>query len=129
MQEEIFGPILPILPFENMDEVYSEVGKRDKPLSAYLFSSDKRIQEEFKVQVSAGGMTVNDVLVHLTSPYLPFGGVGQSGNGRYHGHYSFKAFSHEKSVLIRSFWLDIRARYAPYTKEKVQFLLRILGLK
>ncbi len=127
MQEEIFGPILPILKFENLDQAFNEIKKRDKPLSAYLFSKNKEVQKKFISEISAGGITINDVILHLSNPYLPFGGVGASGQGRYHGLYSFQTFSHQKSVLIRGFWLDIKARYAPYTAKKVKLLLRLLG--
>jgi aldehyde dehydrogenase (NAD+) len=125
MQEEIFGPLLPLLKFENLNSVFQEIKSREKPLAAYFFSGDKRKQEQFVAEISAGGITINDAFLHLASPYLPFGGVGGSGYGRYHGEYSFQTFSHLKSVLVKSTLFDLRARYAPYTEKKLR-ILRII---
>ena len=119
MTEEIFGPILPILSVESVKEALQLVNSRDKPLSLYVFSTDKTVAELFKAQTSSGSMVINDAVVHLSVETLPFGGnnpytqssllpqhfpgVGASGMGSYHGRYTFLTFSHEKSVLVRDF--------------------------
>ena len=113
MQEEIFGPILPVLTVENMVEAEEFVTAREKPLALYLFSERKAVQKRFMEHVSFGGGCVNDTIMHLAED-LPFGGVGRSGMGSYHGKYSFDTFSREKSVLMKGTWLDLPVRYAPY---------------
>jgi aldehyde dehydrogenase (NAD+) len=122
MQEEIFGPILPVLAFKSLTEVFGAVNLRPKPLAAYMFSSSAKYQSAFIQGISFGGGCINDVVVHLSNPYLPFGGVGESGMGCYHGKNSFKTFSHSKSVMHRYGILDLSARYAPYTEKKVRLL-------
>lgn len=111
MQEEIFGPILPILTYENLFEALEKINGRPKPLALYIFSESKQIQEHILNEVSFGGGCVNDTILHLSSPYLPFGGVGESGIGAYHGKNSFDTFSHEKSVLKQTTKFDIPYRY------------------
>lgn len=128
MQEEIFGPLLPLLKFENIDSVFNEIKKREKPLAAYLFSSGNQIPQRFVNEISAGGMVINDVLLHLASSYMPFGGVGGSGYGGYHGEFSFITFSHSKSVLVKSTFFDLKARYAPYTNRKLKLIRLLLGI-
>ena len=103
MTEEIFGPILPILTVNNVEEAVQLINSRDKPLSLYVFSTDKQVAELFKARTSSGSMVINDAVVHLSVETLPFGGVGASGMGSYHGRYTFTTFSHEKSVLVRDF--------------------------
>ena len=103
MTEEIFGPILPILTVKNVREALQLINSRDKPLSLYVFSADKNVAELFKAQTSSGSVVINDAVVHLSVETLPFGGVGASGMGSYHGRYTFLTFSHEKSVLVRDF--------------------------
>ena len=103
MTEEIFGPILPILTVNNAEEALQLINSRDKPLSLYVFSTDKKVAELFKARTSSGSMVFNDAVVHLSVETLPFGGVGASGMGSYHGRYTFTTFSHEKSVLVRDF--------------------------
>ncbi len=122
MSEEIFGPLLPILTFQNLAEAFTSVNSKPKPLSAYLFSRSSREQREFVEQVTFGGGCVNDVLIHLTNPHLPFGGVGASGMGSYHGKNSFLVFSHAKGVMHRAGFLDLAARYAPYSAWKLKLL-------
>src|SRR5699024_2968786 len=102
MQEEIFGPLFPVLTFTDMDQVIEEVQKRDKPLALYYFGENKEREKHVLTNISAGGVCVNDTLYHLANPHLPFGGVGPSGIGAYHGKYSFDTFSHKKSVLKQS---------------------------
>lgn len=124
MQEEIFGPILPIVNVADAYEAIKFINAREKPLSLYVFSSLKRIQNAFKEETSSGSMVMNDVIVHLSVETLPFGGVGASGMGGYHGKYSFLTFSHQKSILVRDFgaigeFLG-KTRYPPYFDWKVK---------
>ena len=114
MEREIFGPIFPILPFENLDEVIRLVNSKDKPLAIYYFSEDKNKIEKVLNSTSSGGVTINDTLVHVSSSYLPFGGVGNSGMGEYHGKYSFDLFSNKKGIMNRKTFLDLKIRYAPF---------------
>lgn len=114
MQEEIFGPILPVLTYRDLDEAFEIIARHPKPLAFYFFSSDKRLADRVMTSVSFGGGCVNDVAIHIANPHLPFGGVGASGFGAYHGRHSFTTFSHQKSVLFRSFNLDAKFRYPPY---------------
>lgn len=111
MQDEIFGPILPILEFEDLSEVIKEIRDYPKPLSLYIFSENKDVQQEVLNNVSFGGGCVNDTVYHFASPYLPFGGVGSSGMGAYHGKGNFDSFSHQKSVLKQTTLFDIPFRY------------------
>ena len=114
MQEEIFGPILPVLDFENLDDVIREINSRPKPLALYYFSRDKKQQEKILTRTSSGGVCINDTMEQIVSEYLPFGGVGASGMGSYHGRASFDTFTHTKSVLKKSFYFDVKMKYAPY---------------
>ncbi|MEH7612299.1 aldehyde dehydrogenase [Gottfriedia acidiceleris] len=111
MNEEIFGPILPVLSFESIREVISEINNKPKPLALYLFTENSSVKELIINSVSFGGGCINDTLIHITSPYLPFGGVGHSGHGSYHGIHSFKCFTHDKSVLDQTTKFDLSVRY------------------
>ncbi|KAL1533608.1 aldehyde dehydrogenase (NAD(+)) [Salvia divinorum] len=122
MTEEIFGPLLPIITVNDIRDGIDLITSKEKPLAAYIFTNDKKLKEDFVQRVSAGGIAVNEVTIHLTDPALPFGGVGESGMGTYHGKYSFEAFSHKKPVLYRGFTGEISARYPPYTTRKLKFL-------
>ena len=127
MSEEIFGPILPVIDFEKFDEVYSIIEQNPKPLAAYIFSKNKKLVGEFMARTQSGSAGVNETVMQIASPYLPYGGVGSSGIGRYHGKKSFDTFSNLRSVLIKSNLLDIRLRYPPYSMVKskiVRFLMR-----
>lgn len=126
MQEEIFGPILPILTYENLDEAIAFVNSRPKPLALYFFSRNAQHQRKILDQTSSGGVCINDILMHLAVAELPFGGVGMSGMGQYHGHASFETFSHHKSVLRRPFWGETNLRYAPYAN-KLPWIKRLFG--
>ncbi|PSO48111.1 MAG: aldehyde dehydrogenase family protein [Cyanobacteria bacterium SW_9_44_58] len=121
MQEEIFGPILPILEYDELESAIAQINERPKPLALYLFSKDKNKQNQILQETSAGGVTLNDTIIHIASTELPFGGVGESGMGAYHGKASFDTFTHYKSVTNRKFWLDIKLRYPPYAG-KFKFL-------
>lgn len=126
MQEEIFGPVLPVLPFDRLEEAEDFILDRPRPLALYLFSQDKAVQRRFVERVPFGGGCINDTILHLTNPRLPFGGVGNSGMGRYHGKYSFDTFSHVKGVLQSSSRVDLPVRYPPYTPEKMKLVRRFL---
>ncbi|MBD3562766.1 aldehyde dehydrogenase family protein, partial [Planktothrix sp. FACHB-1355] len=128
MQEEIFGPILPVITYNDLTEAISIVNDRPKPLALYFFSKNKDRQERILRETSSGGVCINDTIMHIGIPELPFGGVGDSGIGAYHGKTSFDTFSHQKSVLKNSFLVDMKLRYAPY-QGKLNLLKRILGLK
>lgn len=125
MQEEIFGPILPVLPFHSLDEAISFVNKRPKPLALYLFSRNSKHLKKLTDQISAGGVTVNDTIMHFTNAKLPFGGIGNSGLGSYHGKASFEAFSHFKPIMKRATWIDIPLRYPPFGN-KLRIVKKVL---
>lgn len=122
MKEEIFGPILPILSFTKFENVVKTIASKEKPLSAYLFSDDETEQETFLSDISFGGGCINDVVMHLSNDYLPFGGVGNSGFGSYHGKFGFLAFSHQKAILKRATWGEPDLKYPPYTAAKLKWL-------
>ncbi len=126
MEEEIFGPILPILEYTDITEAIALINSKPKPLALYLFTQNKNLQKQVLEQTSSGGVCLNDTILQVGVPSLPFGGVGDSGIGSYHGKASFDTFSHYKSVLKNSFWLDLNWRYAPY-KDKLSTLKRIVG--
>jgi len=125
MQEEIFGPLLPILPYRKLDEAIARIQQRPKPLALYLFTRSKTVEERIMREVSFGGGCVNDTILHLATPYMPFGGVGESGMGAYHGKHSFETFSHAKSVLKRWAKPDVPLRYAPYAG-KMKWIKKIM---
>lgn len=118
MQEEIFGPVLPVLTVDSMEEAYTFVRKRPKPLALYLFTEDEQTEQRFLRTASFGGGCVNDTIIHLATPYMGFGGVGDSGMGTYHGRKSFETFSHEKSIVKKYNWIDLPMRYQPYSPWK-----------
>lgn len=118
MQEEIFGPILPVLTFKTIDEAEQFVTKREKPLALYLFTTSKETENRILRNISYGGGCINDTIIHLATSHMPFGGVGNSGMGGYHGKYSFDTFSHKKSIVKKYNWIDLPIRYQPYTKGK-----------
>ena len=125
MQEEIFGPILPMLTYRSFDEAISFIRGREKPLALYIFSKDRRHISAVQQTLTYGGGCVNETVVHLSNPSMPFGGVGSSGMGSYHAKQGFDTFTHEKSVLRKALWLDIPVRYAPYD-DRLTRLLRLL---
>ncbi len=125
MRDEIFGPVLPVLEYDRISEVTSEINRHPKPLALYLFTNNKRVEEEVLGKVSFGGGCVNDTIIHLASSHLPFGGAGASGIGGYHGKWSFDTFTRQKSILKKSTMFDIKLRYAPYGN-KLKLLKRIM---
>jgi aldehyde dehydrogenase (NAD+) len=124
MQEEIFGPILPVLTYTSLDDAITQVNDGEKPLALYFFSGDKEQQEEVLRHAHFGGGCINDTISHLINPNLPFGGVGESGVGSYHGQSSFELFSNQKSVVHRGTWLDLPLRYPPYG-DRLAFIRRL----
>ncbi|WOL01522.1 aldehyde dehydrogenase family 3 member H1-like [Canna indica] len=128
MEEEIFGPFLPIVTVDDLEQSFDILNSKEKPLAAYLFTKNKNIEQKFVNTVSAGGMLINDTILHFTNPRLPFGGVGESGIGSYHGKFSFDAFSHKKPVLRRNFNFigEIPMRYPPYTPQKQTVLTGLM---
>ena len=122
MQEEIFGPLLPVIAYDSIDEALAFVNNREHPLALYLFSEDPALQKRVLASVPFGGGCINDTIVHLATSRMGFGGVGHSGMGSYHGKKSFDTFSHEKSVLQKSTRIDMPVRYMPYTPLKDRLL-------
>lgn len=122
MQEEIFGPILPVLTFESLDEAETFITDRPTPLALYIFSQDRSVQQRFVRYVPFGGGCVNDTIMHLATSHMGFGGMGASGMGQYHGRESFDTFSHKKSIVNKATWLDVPFRYAPYASWKHKFV-------
>lgn len=125
METEIFGPIFPILEFENLDDIIKKINDREKPLALYYFSSNKEKIKKVLNNTTSGGMVINDTLMHVSSAYLPFGGVGNSGIGKYHGKDSFYAFSNARAVVDRGTWYDVSLRYAPF-KNKLNLAKKIM---
>lgn len=126
MQEEIFGPILPVLTYTNLDEAISAVKKLPKPLSAYIFTSSSKNREKVLQQLSFGGGAVNDAVMHITNPKMPFGGVGHSGIGSYHGKAGFDCFSHHKSILDKATWLEFPFKYYPHSASRLKWIKRTM---
>ncbi len=127
MQEEIFGPVLPVISFNSLEEVVEKINQRPSPLALYFFSKSTKKLEQLQQKVSYGGGCFNDTLFHFGNHHLPLGGVGNSGMGQYHGKYSFYAFSHKKSMVLKSRYLDIPLRYPPY-EGKLKWLRRVFKL-
>lgn len=127
MKEEIFGPILPVISFTDLSAVLQEIKARPRPLSLYVFGKDSAIQQRILQDVSFGGGCINDVLMHITGSQLPFGGVGESGMGNYHGEAGFKTFSHFKSILKKPFWFEAPIKYPPYTNLKLKIIRVLFG--
>ncbi len=127
MQEEIFGPLLPIITYKNIDSAIEDIKKIPQPLSCYLFTKNKKLRHKILRELSFGGGAINDAVMHITEIDLPFGGVGASGMGSYHGEAGFKAFSHYKSILQKPFWFEPNLKYAPYTKTKLSIIKKLLG--
>lgn len=125
MQDEIFGPILPILTFTDISQAFNLVVDRPKPLALYLFTTSQQIKKHVSENISFGGGCINDTIIHLGNNNLPFGGVGESGISNYHGKYSFETFTHTKGILEKGNWLDINLRYPPY-KGDLSLIKRIL---
>ena len=126
MEEEIFGPILPIIEFDNINEVIDYVNKNEKPLALYYFSEDKLKVKYVLKHTTSGGVTINDTIIHVSNGNLPFGGVGNSGIGSYHGKASFDLFTHRRSVMERGTYIEFNIRFAPYSDKKLKFLKKVM---
>ncbi|MDP5134282.1 MAG: aldehyde dehydrogenase family protein [Paraglaciecola sp.] len=126
MQEEIFGPILVILTVDKIQQAIDIINDRPKPLALYLYTKDKNLEQAVLQQTSAGNVGINDGMMFMANPNLPFGGVGNSGMGAYHGQFGFDTFSHLKTVLKRSFWFDVALRYPPFNSTKLNWLKKLL---
>ncbi|XP_009355863.2 aldehyde dehydrogenase family 3 member H1 [Pyrus x bretschneideri] len=127
MQEEIFGPLMPIVTVEKIEDSFSVINSKPKPLAVYAFTNNEQLKKGFVDNVSSGGMLINDTVLHVSISGLPFGGVGESGMGSYHGKFSFDGFSHKKAVLYRGFGGDSDLRYPPYTPEKQRLFKAVIN--
>jgi aldehyde dehydrogenase (NAD+) len=123
MLEEIFGPVLPVTGFSDLNDVIRTINSKEKPLAVYYFSEDRKKQKKVILETSSGACLINDVVLHIANSNLPFGGVGSSGNGRYHGYESFRAFSNRKAIMKSGSLIDIPIKYAPFSKNK-EWLIR-----
>lgn len=126
MQEEIFGPILPLITFSDLQWAIEQIRARPKPLALYLFTKDRAVEQKILTELSFGGGCINDTIVHLANPFMPFGGVGASGLGSYHGKQSFYTFSHKKSVMKKSLSIDLPMRYHPYNEKKFNLIKKFM---
>ena len=129
MQSEIFGPILPVLAVKNMDEALDFVNGRDKPLAFYIFSENRAAIEKILNKSTSGGVCVNETMNHLTVHGLPFGGVGKSGMGKYHGEWGFREFSNARALLDHETGFDPSLRYPPYTGDNLPRMKKLLDMK
>ena len=116
MQEEIFGPLLPILTYTDIDEAIARINSMSHPLALYIFTGDKSIAGKVTESCGFGGGCINDTIIHLATSEMSFGGFGESGMGGYHGKRGFDTFSHEKSIVDKKTWIDLPMRYQPYRK-------------
>jgi len=128
MQEEIFGPILPVLTYQNIDTIIAEIKSRPKPLACYVFTNDHHIKTKILNELSFGGGGINDAIMHITNSNMAFGGVGESGIGAYHGEAGFKIFTHYKSILDKPSWFEPTLKYHPHTDNKLKWIKRLMGL-
>ena len=126
MQEEIFGPILPVMTYDRLDECIRFIRSREKPLALYLFTRNPADERRILDTCSFGGGCINDTIIHLATPHLPFGGVGSSGMGCYHGRQSFETFTHTRSIVKKANWLDLPMRYHPYTDGKFRLIRKFM---
>ena len=126
MQEEIFGPVLPVIPVKDIEVAIRFVQERPKPLALYVFTEDKRTEQRVLTETSYGGGCINDTIIHLATSEMGFGGVGESGMGAYHGRAGFEAFSHRKSMVDKKTWMDLPMRYQPYLPLHEKLIRRFL---
>ena len=126
MREEIFGPVLPVISYGNLDDVVDFIEGGDKPLAAYFFTDDKQLQKTLLRHLHFGGGCINDTIIHLATDAMPFGGVGGSGMGAYHGKWGFDTFTHYKSIVSKPTWLDLKMRYQPYTEKSLKLIKKFL---
>jgi len=126
MQEEVFGPVLSVLPVDNVDVAIKFINAKDRALALYVFAENTAVADKVITNTHSGGVCVNDTIMHLANPELPFGGTGPSGMGAHHGVWSFNEFTHFRAVMFRSSWFDNKGRYAPYNEAKLPMLKKIL---
>lgn len=126
MQEEIFGPLLPIITYTDISDVVDYIDAHPRPLATYIFTNDSELKRELLAHLHFGGGCVNDTMIHLATERMPFGGVGESGMGSYHGKWGFDTFTHQKSIVDKKTWLDIRMRYQPYTDKALKMIKKFL---
>ena len=126
MQDEIFGPILPVISFEKLEDTIRKIKEREKPLSLYIYSKNKKIIRKILNEISFGGGGINESLVQMSNPNLPFGGIGASGIGAYHSKTGFDTFTHYKSILHKTSWFEPNIKYTPFTKLKSKILRFLL---
>jgi len=126
MQDEIFGPILPMVSFNDLNEVIHEVKIRPKPLALYVFSKNRSAIKKIHNEISFGGGAINETVMHFTNHHIPLGGTGASGMGSYHGYAGFQTFSHFKSILKKPNWFEPKMKYAPYTSKKLNTIKRLM---
>lgn len=126
MQEEIFGPILPVLTYEKLEDALSWINQRPKPLALYCFTENKKVKKTVLEMCRFGGGCINDTLIHLATSEMPFGGVGESGMGGYHGEAGFAEFTHKRSIVDKKTWIDFPIRYQPYTAKKLKLIRKFL---
>ncbi|MDX1350092.1 MAG: aldehyde dehydrogenase family protein, partial [Putridiphycobacter sp.] len=127
MEDEIFGPILPVIAFEDLDATIKIIKERPKPLSCYVYSKNNAIVNKIIQSISFGGGAINDSVMHISNSKLPFGGVGASGIGSYHGKAGFDTFTHYKSILHKKFWFEPSIKYAPYSNFKLKLIKWFMG--
>jgi len=126
MNDEIFGPILPVISYTNIDDAIGQVNGLSKPLSCYVFSKSKKLKKKILNEISFGGGAINDAVMHITNHNLPFGGVGYSGFGNYHGEAGFKTFSHFKGILDKPTWFELPLKYFPHTSQKLRWIKQVI---
>lgn len=126
MEVEIFGPILPVITYSDLHKVLPRLKSMPQPLACYIFSNDKKVQDLLLTELSFGGGCINDTVMQISNPNIPFGGVGESGMGSYHGEWGFAAFSHFKSIINKPFWGETTLKYPPYSKTKLNWIKRVL---
>ena len=127
MQDEIFGPILPVISYSELTDAIAMIKSRPKPLACYIFTNEKAVRNRLLKEISFGGGAINDAVMHISNSNLPFGGVGNSGTGSYHGEAGFATFSHFKSILDKPFWLEPNLKYPPYSDTKLSWIKYLLG--
>jgi len=129
MNEEIFGPIFPVVSYDDLDSAITFIKSKSKPLSLYLFTNSDNVRKKILHEISFGGGAVNEAVMHFSNSRLPFGGVGNSGMGSYHGKAGFDCFSHFKSIYQKPNWFELNLKYYPHTKRKLQLIKFVMGLK
>ncbi len=129
MKEEIFGPIFPVLTYDNIEDAIAKIKEREKPLACYIFTSNTKLKNKLLNELSFGGGAINEAVMHISNTEMPFGGVGESGTGSYHGEHGFKTFSHFKSILEKPTWLELNLKYFPHTKAKLWWIKLFMRLK